>query len=338
MDLENRVNRFFTMAVMRYSSLVLAGLLIVGGAGAIAQTQATLAAEKNRLARMEQSQENRMVEIEDIENEILSYDYKLKRAEESLEKARRHHEESRRELQRARREHQQKGSSDTERELHKAEHGFKMAERGVDSRTRRVDFIRENYAELQAELEKARGAVAQGDSRIAEQKQKIEQMVNTMLAKADAAKRAASEAKVAAPVAEPEVPAPPVAAVETQPEPAEPQREIDPELLDYVKGERERLEKLLADGEEGKHTFRTLDLEPSRGESIPFEFLGHNQYRLVAPVEAGRQTYEINTWKFRRTIPADDDGVRYVFIFDGRRLSRPRLVMYPEYALDYLED
>lgn len=338
MDLENRVNRFFTMAVMRYSSLVLAGLLIVGGASAIAQTQATLAAEKNRLARMEQSQENRKVEIEDIENEILSYDYKLKRAEESLEKARRHHEESRRELQRARREHQQKGSSDTERELRKAEHGFKMAERGVDSRTRRVDFIRENYAEQQAELEKARGAVAQGDSRIAEQKRKIEQMVNTMLAKADAAKRVASEAKAAAPVAEPEVPAPSVAAVETQPEPVEPQREIDPELLDYVKGERERLEKLLADGEEGKHTFRTLDLEPSRGESIPFEFIGHNQYRLVAPVEAGRQTYEINTWKFRRTIPADDDGVRYVFIFDGRRLSRPRLVMYPEYVLDYLED
>lgn len=330
------------MAVTRYCSLFLAGLLVIGSAGASAQTQETLAAEKNRLARMEQSQENRAVEMEDIENEILSYDYKLKRAEESLEKARQHHDESRRELEQAQRTHQQKDNSDTERALHKAKHGFKMAERGVDSRTRRVEFIRENYEELQAELEEAKSAIAQGESRITEQKRKVEKMVNTMLAKADAAKRAASAEKAAAPVSKPKVPAPSVAKVEPEPEPqpeaAEPAREIDPELLDYVRGEKERLENLLSDGEEGKHTFRTLDLEPRRGESIPFEFLGHNQYRLVAPVEAGRQTYEINTWKFRRTIPADDDGVRYVFIFDGRRLSRPRLVMYPEYVLDHLKD
>ncbi|MCW8128281.1 hypothetical protein [Microbulbifer halophilus] len=330
------------MAVTRYCSLFLAGLLVIGGAGATAQTQETLAAEKNRLARMEQSQENRAVEMEDIENEILSYDYKLKRAEESLEKARQHYDESRSELEQAQSAHQQKGNSDTERALHKAKHGFKMAERGVDSRTRRVEFIRENYKELQAELDEAKSAIARGESRIADQERKIEKVVNTMLAKADAAKRAASVEKAAAPVSKPEVPAPSVAEVEpeSQPQPkaAEPAREIDPELLEYVKGEKERLEKLLSDGEEGKHTFRTLDLEPTRGESIPFEFLGHNQYRLVAPVEAGRQTYEINTWKFRRTIPADDDGVRYVFIFDGRRLSRPRLVMYPEYVLDHLKD
>ncbi len=329
------------MAVTRYCSLFLAGLLMIGGAGAAtAQTQATLAAEKNRLARMEQSQENRMVQIEDIENEILSYDYKITRAEKSLEEARQHYEESRSELERAESAHQQKGNSDTERELHKARHGFKMAERGVDSRTRRVEFIRENYGELQADLNKARDAVARGEQRISEQELKIEKMVNTMLARADAAKRQASAKKAAAPVGKPEVPAPSVAAVEPQkPEAAaEPEREIDPELLEYVRGEKDRLAKLLAGGEEGKHTFRTLDLEPSRGESIPFEFLGHNQYRLVAPVESGRQTYEINTWKFRRTIPSDDDGVRYVFIFDGRRLSRPRLVMYPEYVLDYLKD
>ncbi|AOS97659.1 Chromosome partition protein Smc [Microbulbifer aggregans] len=332
------------MAVLRYSSLILAGLLVVGAQAAVGQSQASLTAEKNRLARMEQSQENRQVEIEDIENELLSYDYKLERAKESLDKARRKYEVSRRELQQAKRDHQLNTSSDTERQLRKAEHGFAMAERGVDSRTRRVEFLQSNYDELNGQLQEIRDGVTAGDRRIAQQKEKIENLVAALLAKAEKERRDAAVAKAAAPVSKPEVPAPSVAeasssiaqesSVEAE---VEPLREVDPELLDYVRRERERLEKLLADGDEGKHTFRYLELKPTRGESIPFEFLGHNQYRLVAPVEAGRQTYEINTWKFRRTIPADDAGVPYVFIFDARRLSRPRLVMYPEYALKSVE-
>lgn len=328
------------MALMRYCSLLMASILVFGGAGAIAQSSTALNAEKNRLARMEQSLENRTVEVEDIENELQSYDYKLNRAKESLEKAREHYETSRRELQQAERDHQLNSNSDTERQLHKAKHAFSMAERGVDSRTRRLEFIQGNYGDLQSQLAEAKQAIAGSESRISSQKQKIEQMINTMLAQADAAKRAASKkAAKPAPVAKPAVPAPAVAAVKAKPEPKvlEPQREVDAELLAYVKRERARLDKLLAGGDKGKQTFRSLDLKPSRGESFSFEFLGHNQYRLVAPVEAGRQTYKINTWKFRRTIPNDDDGERYVFIFDGRRLSRPRLVMYPEYVLSELD-
>ena len=64
---------------------------------------------------------------------------------------------------------------------------------------------------------------------------------------------------------------------------------------------------------------------------------GLDQYRVIVPVTAGRQTYKVNSWKFRRTIPADDNGERYVFVFDARRLSRPRLVMYPEYLLPKLD-
>ncbi|WP_237068273.1 hypothetical protein [Microbulbifer guangxiensis] len=299
---------------------------------------------------MEQSQENRQVEIEDIENELVSYDYKLGRAKESLQKARRNYEVSRRELQQAKRDHQLNSSSDTERQLRKAEHGFAMAERGVDSRTRRVEFLQSNYDELNGQIEEIRTAIAAGERRISQQQEKIENLVAALLAKAEKERREAAVAKAAAPVSKPEVPAPSVADAsasgvpgapageESAPaEAAEPLREVDEELLDYVRRERQRLEKLLADGDEGKHTFRHLDLEPTRGDSVPFEFLGHNQYRVVAPVEAGRQTYKVNTWRFRRTIPADDSGVPYVFIFDARRLSRPRLVMYPEYALESLE-
>jgi hypothetical protein len=331
------------MAVMRYSSLVLAGVAIFWGVGVSAQSQASLSAEKNRLARMEQSMENRLVEIEDIENELASYEYKLKRAKESLADARKNYEVSRRELQQAERDHQLNKSSDSERGLNKAKHGFSMAERGVNSRSRRVEFIQSNYDELNGQLNTGRQAVTRSESRISEQRIKVEQMVNAMLAKADAEKRAAAVARKAAPVIRPEVPPPSVAAVKVEPEPKpeevaeEPRREVDPELIEYVRGEKSRLDKLLADENKGKHTFRSLELEPSHGESLSFEFLGHNQYRLVAPVEAGRQTFKINTWKFRRTIPDDDDGARYVFIFDGRRLSRPRLVMYPEYVLSHLD-
>jgi len=323
----------------------MAGLVGFGGTSAFAQTQASLTAEKNRLARMEQSQENRSVEVEDLENELLSYDYKMDRAKEALEKARQHYEQSRRELQQAQADHQAKKTSDTERQLNKAEHAFDMAERGVDSRKRRIEIIQSSYQELKSDLDTTKGAMAQGNQRIADQKRKVEQMVNTMLAKAEAAQRAAA-VKKSAPVSKPQVPAPTVASVAATPvaepgatQPAQEQaREVDPDLLDYVKREQSRLKELLADGAEGKHTFRSLDLDPSSGDRVSFEYLGHNQYRLVAPVEAGRQTYKINTWKFRRTIPADDDGVRYVFIFDGRRLSRPRLVMYPEYVLSQIKD
>ncbi|WP_346839669.1 hypothetical protein [Microbulbifer sp. SAOS-129_SWC] len=291
---------------------------------------------------MEQSQENRAVEVEDLENELLSFDYKTSRANEALEKARQHYEQSRSELQQAQADRQAKKNSDTERQLRKAKHAFDMAERGVDSRKRRIEIIQSSYQELKSELDGAKAAIAQGDKRIAEQKRKVEAMVNAMLAKADAAQRAA-RMKKAAPVSKPKVPTATVASASkaaATPAPApqqKPAREIDPDLLDYVKRERARLDKLLADGDEGKHTFHSLELDPSSGDRVPFKFLGHNQYRLVAPVEEGRQTYKINTWKFRRTIPADDDGVRYVFIFDGRRLSRPRLVMYPEYVLSQLD-
>ncbi|WP_226647551.1 coiled-coil domain-containing protein [Microbulbifer variabilis] len=332
------------MAVKRYCSLFLAGLVIFGGGAA--QAQSNLTVEKNRLARLEQSLENRQVELEDIENELLSYEYKLERARESLTELRKEHEASRVELEEARRIHESNGTTDSERRLTKAKHGFAMAERGVDSRSRRLEFIQANHQELLVKLNEEKKAISETKAKISAQQDKIGQVVDSMLAKAEASERRASLANsVKAEEVKPKPPKIKTAAIEkpkkhqVQPEPAPIiKRDIDPELFAYVKREQKRLNDLLSDKDgESKQTFRNLLLKPSDGEYQSFEFLGKNQYRLVATVEAGRQTYKINTWKFRRTIPDEDDGERYVFVFDARRLSRPRLVMYPEYALDALK-
>ncbi|WP_288129511.1 hypothetical protein [Microbulbifer sp.] len=349
------------MAVNRSCSLLLAGLLGIFAGNALAQSASSLSAEQSKLARMEQSLENRLVDLEDAENEVLAYDYKLKRAEESLSEARAKLEQSRRELMTAEREHKAAPSSDTERALHKARHGFNMAERGVDSRVRRVEIIQSTHDELQASLDKSKAAVAGNRERLDAQQALVEKLVSAMLVEAGPGKKAAVAAgnvkstepavaiKAPAPVGKPDMPAPTVAALEPVEAPEEAteevvqKREIDPDMLDYVLGERERLQKLLAELEgddTGKHTFRHLTLTTRTDSGTmtkEFEFLGDNQYRLIAPVSGGRQTYKINSWKFRRTIPWDDEGERYVFILDARRLSRPRLVMYPEYVLSHLD-
>ncbi|QKX17995.1 hypothetical protein [Microbulbifer sp. YPW1] len=307
---------------------------------------------------MEQTQENRLVELEDVENEMLAYEYKLKRAQESLSKARENHEQTLKELKAAEREHKLGANTDTERALHKAKHAYAMAERGVDSRNRRVEIIESTFGELESRLKASQASVEAGKSRLSAQQARVDKLVKAMLVQAENEKEASRKAAAA-----PAAPKPSLAALEqptmpelqapeaqassaeaTEPEVQEVsqavQREVDPELVDYVRGERERLQKLLGEldeGDSGKQTFRNLSLRPSGDESIEFEFLGENQYRLIAPVSAGRQTYKINSWKFRRTIPSDDDGERYVFIFDARRLSRPRLVMYPEYVLKQLD-
>ncbi|WP_444896700.1 hypothetical protein [Microbulbifer sp. SSSA005] len=309
----------------------------------MAQAQTPLTAEKNRLARLEQSLENRSVGLEDVENELLSYEYKLEQAQKSLDDLRLEYEASRQELNQATRAHESTPNSDTERRLKKAKHAFAMAERGVDSRSRRLEFIKENHQQLQQKLAEEKQAIADAKAKISAQQDKISKMVEDMLAKAEASERRAAMARAAATN---EKPKPPQIQAQVEPpkreEPAKKveavaKREIDADLLDYVKRETARLSDLLAD-EEGndRKTFRDLELRPIGGERVPFEFLGENQYRLVTTVESGRQTYKINTWKFRRTIPAEDDGARYVFIFDARRLSRPRLVMYPEYVLSEL--
>ncbi|MBY6189081.1 hypothetical protein KUV22_01465 [Microbulbifer agarilyticus] len=354
------------MVVNRGRSLLFAGLLGVVGWSVELQAASSLTVEQNRLARMEQVQENRLVELEDIENEIVSYEYKLERAQKSLSEARKNYQQSLVAVKAAEREHKGAASTDTERALKKAKHALNMAERGVDSRNRRVEFIQSNYAELESRLTDTRESVAGGKSRLAAQQALVDSLVKEMLSEAKTAKAKAA-AKKSAPkpekapavvISPPEVPEPTLAAAgdvtnavadaavsaesASSDEPVEvaSAREIDPEMVDYVRGERARLEKLLdqlAEGETGKHTFRNLTLKPKGEDSVEFEFLGQDQYRVVLPVAAGRQTYKVNSWRFRRTIPADDNGERYVFIFDARRLSRPRLVMYPEYLLSELD-
>ncbi|MDP5209967.1 hypothetical protein [Microbulbifer sp. 2205BS26-8] len=308
----------------------------------MAQSQPTLMVERNRLARLEQSLENRLVVQEDIENELLSYEYKLERARESLESLHQKYEESRLELAKAQQNYDSSPNVDTQRQLTKAKHSFDMAERGVDSRSRRLKFIQANHGTLRAKLAEEEYAITETRARISAQQETVNQMVKTMLAQAEESERRAALAKSAVRLDKPELKTAPLQEaprpeVMPRPVPVAAEREVDSELLAYVQREQERLRKLLADeNSENRQTFNSLELRSSGGKRLPFEFLGKDQYRLVTTVDAGRQTYKINSWKFRRTVPAEDGDTRYVFVFDARRLSRPRLVMYPEYALKAL--
>ncbi|MEW5248504.1 coiled-coil domain-containing protein [Microbulbifer sp. 2201CG32-9] len=316
---------------------MMTGLMMLAAGPITAQEQASLEAEKNRLARMGQTLENRMVEVEEIENELISYDYKLEKAQQAVSAVQLNFEQSTQDLQKAERDHQLQNSSDSERQLRKAQHSFAMAERGVDSRNRRLKIIQSNYQQLQDRLSATQEAATNDRARMVAQERKVERLTNEMLARAEAAKGRKEIDNRSALTQELKIPAPVVVA-DPAPAPApEHERTVDGEMLTYVRGEKDRLQKVLEGEGGGDQSFPDLTLKLIGGASIPFEFLGHNQYRLVAPVEAGRQTYKVRKWKFRRTIPADDAGEPYVFIFDARRPSRPRLVMYPEYVLSKLD-
>ncbi|NIB43851.1 hypothetical protein HBA55_29885 [Pseudomaricurvus alkylphenolicus] len=112
--------------------------------------------------------------------------------------------------------------------------------------------------------------------------------------------------------------------------------ELDREALAYAQKEIERLEKLVAEGGNSRATFKRLTLKGSKLGTSEFEFLGQNQYRVDTQVTKGRQIIQIGKHKFRRTIPASDDGSEYVFIFDAKRPSRPRLVMFRKSLLQHL--
>jgi len=110
--------------------------------------------------------------------------------------------------------------------------------------------------------------------------------------------------------------------------------DLDREALAYAQKEVARLESLLDGGNPGRPTFKRLTLGGNKIDAKPFEFLGQNQYRVETKVANGRQIFQIGKHKFRRTIPVADDGQDYVFIFDAKRPSRPRLVMYKKALIE----
>ncbi|MEJ2445814.1 MAG: hypothetical protein P8Y42_20595 [Exilibacterium sp.] len=345
--------------------MVLALLLVSGLAGA-----ASLPQERDKLARYEQAYENYLVDIEDIENEIYGYEEKIKGANKDLKEAENDLKEDTKELTEARKALQAEKSQHNQRQLKLAAHAHKMSKRGIRTRSKRLERLEERLSELQQELSVKQGGAKRAKQRISAQERRVAQVLSYLKNQA----RTSSPQIVAKPSPPREEVKLQPKLVSIPPAPAQPARQasaqaprqqaqealeemeddddevldtealehdddevLDTEALEHVRREMARLQKLLSRGNKGRPTFKHLILEGVKSpKRVKFEFLGKNQYRAEARVEKGKQLFEVGSNKFRRTIPESDDNEVYVFIYDAKRLSRPRLVIFNKALMEYL--
>ncbi len=341
---------------MKIRNLVLSALLVTSTplslADAVSQAQDTL-------DRYHQAFENRTSDLEQIENQLFGYQNKLQEAQADLETAQKDLAQAQQAQANAKIKLIGEASQDNERALKLADHALKMAERGVRTRTKREERSQSKLAELMEEKTRISSQLAADETRIARQQKQVDNAKRNADTKAADLLAAAEQAKLdaqarmqadklqadavaerlAAIDAEREAQKAEAlkaqAAVKTEPAAeATELSELDKEALAYAQKEVARLEGLLADGNPGRPTFKRLALGGNKIDTQPFSFLGQNQYRVETKVTNGRQIFQIGKHKFRRTIPAADNGEEYVFIFDAKRPSRPRLVMYKKALLE----
>jgi len=303
---------------------------------------ASVTQEQERLARYEQSLDNRTSEFEDVENDLFGSEAKLMEARQAVINAAADLEAARARNSAAAIKLASSKTDDNKRAVRLTSHALKMSERGVRSRTKRLErleaielALQTSKIELQTQLDSDRQRIVKQQARVVEAQQAAEQQT-ALLAKAEQAKHAAkaeqqaskNAERVAQRLAEKNAALVAKQALLTQPPVAAELPELDMEALAFARKEVQRLDDLLASGKGGRPIFNRLILRGDQIEGNEFEFLGRRQYRTEAVVIQGRQLFEVAGHKFRRTIPAADDGQAYVFILDAKRPSRPRLVMY----------
>ncbi|GAB3106795.1 hypothetical protein GCM10027217_32610 [Pseudomaricurvus hydrocarbonicus] len=320
--------------------------------------------EEDKLDRYYQAFENRSSELEDVDNELFGYEYKLERAQKDLQSAEQELSKAQSEYATAKAALLKDNSEDNLRNMNLTEHALKMSERGVRTRTKRLERVENNIAELTAKKEQLSKQVTEGQKRITAQEKLVQKvkadasrrLAQAEQAKAEAQRRMLEEKRLAessrkaveaslnkptspSPVSQPAVQVPTesiAAAADESPDTID-QSELstlDREALEYAQKEIARLEDLLTDSNHGRPTYKRLTLGGNKVETEQFEFLGKDQYRVDTVVQNGRQIFQVGKHKFRRTIPASDNGAEYVFIYDAKRLSRPRLVMFKKSLLD----
>lgn len=314
---------------------------------------------QDKLDRFYQAFENRSSELEDIENQLFGYQNKLKSVQSDLSIAQQELELARKKQAGAKIQLVGEASQDNERALKLTTHALKMAERGVRTHTKREERVQTNLAALLEEKTRLASQISADEARIVEQEKALEatksreaKQAKRLLVAADRAKReararmeaeklqaSAAAERLAAIEAERKAQAAEKLVIEQQAVVQAKQEQVDlsdldREALAYAQKEVARLESILDVGNPGRPTFKRLTLGGNKVEAKSFEFLGQNQYRVEAKVVNGRQIFQIGKHKFRRTIPAADDGQDYVFIFDAKRPSRPRLVMYKKALLE----
>ncbi len=336
---------------MTIRNLILSALLILASPVSSADT---VAQAQDKLDRYYQAFENRSSELEDVENQLFGYQNKIKVVQSDLSTAQQELAQARKKQAAAKIQLVGDASQDNERALKLANHALKMAERGVRTRTKRDERAQTNLAALLEEKTRLASQISADEARIAEQEKTLaavklrnarqakQQLVAAERAKRQATVRIEAEKLQANAVAER------LAAIEAEKLVIEQQAlehsqsqqkevelsDLDREALVYAQKEVARLESLLDGGNPGRPTFKRLTLGGNKIDAKPFEFLGQNQYRVETKVANGRQIFQIGKHKFRRTIPVADDGQDYVFIFDAKRPSRPRLVMYKKALIE----
>ncbi|MYM62312.1 hypothetical protein [Pseudomaricurvus sp. HS19] len=308
--------------------------------------------EQDKLDQYYQAQELKQSQLEEYENEAYGYETKLDQARKELKEAEAEFDAAKKAEVEARIAYAGDESQDNERAVRLAEHALAMAERGVRNRAKRLTFAEERLAELDGSQQALKTELADLQKRIktqeavvreAESRQDAEQ--KRLLAKAEAARLEAAKRRAAdAPKAAPEkvakaAPAPAVAAAATPEErkaaAIEALSDLDRQALGYISTEMERF-KQLSLGSNARPLYRFLNLQGDKVKTTDFEHRGRDQYWAEAVVSKGPQEFRINNFKFSRIVPAAHDGETYVFIFDSKRASRPRLIMFKKSLLDLI--
>ncbi len=326
---------FFFLALMLFSA--------VGSA-------ASISAEQNKLDLYHQAHENHQAELEDIANELFGFENKLADAKSDLQNAEKDLIEAQKNHTEARIALSAEASEKNERALSLVEHSLAMAERAIRTRTKRLNWVEEQVAELQALEVKVKSQINKSEDRIASQESKIARLeaeqvlaeqqrrIEAEKAKAAAIQRQQMEKSLAKPqevaIAPAAVVAPESSSVDELSE-ADELSMLDEEALEFVRKEMSRLNELTK-RPSGVPLYKNLLIEGKSITPQTFEYLGKNQYRVDTVVQSGQQTFFVGKFRFKRTIPAADNGKEYVFIFDSKRTSNPRLVIFKKSLLNLL--
>lgn len=339
-----------------FKHLAIVFLLVFGCAQTQAQAVAELKSAENVLQRIQQLLQNQALFVEDQNQLVEAYHFKLNGAKSDQQQAEQDLQLKKSQANDSTQQHKLSPNSNSQRQLNQAQHGWKIAQRVVRSRAKRYRRIETKLQLAEAELGRAKlklGSLKlqkkrQGAYIINLQRAKKLESVNAeqLRSAAEAAKaaEAAEAAKAAELRLEAEVQAQLLAVSRVESKPAVkavvksvPKREsrlsvdlagLELDALAQARREETRLRRLLAKRKTVKPIFKSLLLRSSRMSPIKFSHLGNNMYRVEAQVAAGKQLFEVATTDFRTSIPDTDDGMWYVFIYDARRASRGRLSMY----------
>lgn len=334
-------------------------------------TASELGEEQDKLARYEQIYENHSEDLADLDDQLVGSRYKIEEAQTEVKVAQAELDSAAKTLLQAQSDAKQTPGADTERALKLAMHAHDMAERGLRTRSKRLERLQGNQQALEAQLTAQKALVQQHQQRVAAQKLEVAETAQKL--EAAAARKAQQQARTvpvsAAPVAAMAA-APAVAIAATAPAAAVPVQvlaapvtapapvatrttapavhsqsapvgsvatpDLDQEELAYVRKEMERLRELTVGARLNDNTFKNLYLEVGGKPDIEFVHVGRDQYRAEAVVSAGKQSFVVRKKSYRRTIPEADEGAVYVFIYDAKRLTRPRLVSFRKSLLDHL--